>query len=163
MPFPSIVQAFIYMLSSRGVGLEKHIDKTQNTPQQQGIIAYWWSNPAGFKFVPSNMWDLAAEMLRSGRFGADCGVGFIAQQVSDSPFNPTQSKISVSLRETSQPFAFHLVGFMGGWWSSSLQRNLDYCNLHLDSVSPVLGLDAKKCVVYDVEQTMKHILKDLFH
>lgn len=120
------VDAHLYRLKTRGVDLEKYIEKQINNG---GILAAWAETPSGFKFACKDIKSFMMELIMNANFAVDTGIGQRFQK-------------GASFREVSKSDSLHILVFKNGY-CNELKTRLDYVNVHLDSVSPVRGRDKK--------------------
>lgn len=141
------VDAHLYRLKTRGVDLDKYIEKQINNG---GILAAWAETPSGFKFACKDIKSFMMELIMNANFAVDTGIGQRFQK-------------GASFREVSKSDSLHILVFKNGY-CNELKTRLDYVNVHLDSVSPVRGRDSKtRSIEYEPGEVVQHALTDLLH
>jgi hypothetical protein len=125
-----------HRMADLGLKLDPFISKVTNT---------WADPPMGFGFFCNNCKGLMWALVLNKNFGSDSAIGGSRHKgVSFREINK-QSSLHISIYEK-------LVGTSG-----------DNCSIHLDTCSPVAGVDPKSRIVqYDYGKVLQHIATDLY-
>jgi len=123
-------------MAGLGLNLDPFIDKVTNT---------WADPPMGFGFFCKDCKGLMWALVLNQNFGSDSGIG------------GSQHK-GVSFREISKPASVHI-----SIYEKQVGTSGDNCSIHLDTYSPVAGVDPKsRTVQYDYGRVLQHLATDLY-
>ena len=127
-----------------GLDLDRYIGQITNT---------WPQIPPGFAFTCKDRTAYLALMqalVDNVKFGPDSMIGGSQHH-------------GASFREDSQPDSLHIVLSTRPDPKSKLPVR-PTCSVHLDSVSPVAGIDPRtRQIIYDQGKLLQHIATDLAH
>jgi hypothetical protein len=148
MEEPSVVLQLKQRASVRGLNLEQYMQKEV---WDGGVFDHWAGNPKGFKFVCNSFEKLNLGLANlKGSFAPDSTLG---QRFQDG----------ASWREVGQADGLHIIVFKYRY-AEKLKTKVCYVNVHLDSISPVGGVDSETGkATYEPGETINHFLKDKKH
>ena len=141
-----IVISIKQRMLQNGIDMDRYIGVITNT---------WHENPAGFGFTCVERTDgnplvtfhnLTAALIANSHFGVDNMIGGSQHH-------------GMSYRENNQPDSLHVV----------ISKRADpkmagaTCSIHVDSVSPVAGIDSQGGIIYDMGKILQHAATDLKH
>jgi hypothetical protein len=123
-----------------GISIDAYVQKYTN----------YWEPPYGFgfRFISKSGYErtLLRDLSFNARFGVDGSIGG-----SRHP--------GVSFREVNQPDSLHVIVS-----KHPIDRQSGAnCEVHLDSVSPVLGREGDGSLRYDFGRVLQHIVTDQYH
>ena len=129
-----------------GIDLDRYIGEITNT---------WSETPCGFKFTLKDSTSFPAllhAIVQTRNFGTDSMVGGSQHH-------------GVSFREVNRFDSLHLIlSTRPDPDSSPSMRVRPTCGIHLDSVSPVAGIDPTTGqLIYDYGKVLQHLATDLKH